>query len=153
MSVPHPLHPFAAAALALVFAAAASAAEPEDIIKYRKNVMKSNGAHMSAAALIIQGKTPEYRTRLGEHAQAIVSFTKNIPALFPKDSDFGDTDALETVWSKRAEFEKRARDTEKKAAAFASAVKAGQPAAIAARFQELSDACKACHKDFRREQQ
>ncbi len=147
------LNTFTAASLALVFAAATGASEPEDIIKYRKNVMKSNGAHMSAAALLIQDKVPEYKGRLADHAQAIVIFTRNIPALFPKDSDFGDTDALDTVWSKRTEFEKRAKDTEQKATAFASAVKAGNNPAIAARFKELSDSCKACHKDFRREQQ
>ncbi len=139
-------------ALSLTVASAVWGGEPEDIIKYRKNVMKSNGAHMAAAAAIVQGKLPEYKARLADHAQAIVTFTRDIPALFPKDSDFGDTDALDTVWSKRAEFDKRAKDTEKQAAAFAAAVKAGNDAAIAARFKALSDACKACHKDFRREQ-
>jgi cytochrome c556 len=139
-------------AFSLAAAAAAAASEPEDIIKYRKNVMKSNGAHMAAAAGIVQGKLPEYKKRLTDHAQAIVTFTRDIPALFPKDSDFGDTDALNTVWSKRADFEKRAKDTEKAAAAFAAAVKAGNDQAITARFKELSDSCKACHKDFRREQ-
>jgi cytochrome c556 len=130
-----------------------AASEPEDIIKYRQDVMKTNGANMAASAAIIRGLVPEYRGRLGDHAQALTTFLKDVPALFPKDSDFGDTDALDTVWTKRAEFEKRARDTEQKAAAFAQAVRAGNDPVIAARFKELSDSCRACHKDFRREKQ
>lgn len=126
--------------------------DPEDIIKYRQNVMKSNGANLAAAGAIIQKKV-EFGPRLAEHAKAVASGSKNIPALFPPGSDFGaDTEALDAVWQKRAEFEKRAKDSEQKANAFAKAVTAKDPK-LAARFKELADSCKACHKDFRKEEQ
>lgn len=144
--------------LALVLAAALPAAavaesDPEDIIKYRQNVMKANGANMGAMAAILQGKVPEYKDRLGDHARGVQAGTKNIPALFPKGSDFGDTEALESVWKNPVEFKKRSDDTSKKADALAKAVAGGDMKAIQARFRELSDSCKACHKDFRKEQQ
>jgi cytochrome c556 len=126
--------------------------EPEDIIKYRRNVMKANGAHMAAAGAILQGKVGEYRKHLGEHVRAIQEINRDVAALFPKGSDFGETEALDGVWQKRAEFEKRAKDANQKAAALGKALAAGDSKAQLAAFKELADSCKACHKDFRKEE-
>jgi len=49
--------------LAMLAPLALSAAEPEDIIKYRQNMMKSIGGHTSAAGAIVQGKV-DYKTHL-----------------------------------------------------------------------------------------
>jgi len=127
------------------------AAEPEDIIKYRKNIMKAIGGHTSAAAAIVQGKV-NYKTHLAEHAHALQSLTTDIPALFPKDSDFGKTNAKDAVWSKRADFEKAAGNAKKSIQAFAQAVQAGKQDAIQTSFKEVGESCKACHKDFRRDE-
>jgi cytochrome c556 len=138
-------------ACAGLFAGAALAAEPEDIIKYRQSVMKANGGHMAATNAILQGKV-DYKNQLGDHVKALVAINKDVAALFPKDSDFGDTKALDAVWQKRADFEKRAKDAQQKSAALAKAVAAGDSKSYTARFKELNDACKACHKDFRKEE-
>lgn len=126
-----------------------NAAEPEDLIKYRRNVMKAIGGHTSAAGAIVEGKV-DYKRQLAEHARAVQTLTTDIPSLFPKDSDFGETRAKDAVWSKRADFEKAARDTKTKAAAFAKAAQGGNQSAIAASFKELGESCKGCHKDFRK---
>src|SRR4030065_2742046 len=89
-------------------AGAAFAAEPEDIIKYRQSVMKANGAHMAAAGAIINGKV-DFKGQLGDHATALQAINKDINSLFPKDSDFGETKALDAVWQKNADFQKRAK--------------------------------------------
>ena len=139
-------------AVALFLAAGAvSAAEPEDIIKYRIAVMKANAAHMAAAGAIISGKV-DYKNQLADHARALVAINKDIVALFPKDSDFGDTKALDAVWKNKAEFQKHAKDSALKAEAFAKAVAANNAQNTGARFKELSDSCKSCHKDFRKEE-
>lgn len=130
---------------------ALNAAEPEDVIKYRKNVMKAVGGHTSAAGAIVQGKV-DYKTHLAEHARALQALTKDIPALFPKDSDFGDTDAKDGVWSKRADFEKAASTARSKVDAFAKAVQGGKQDAIVASFKDMGEGCKGCHKDFRKEE-
>lgn len=132
----------------LGFAMAASAADDEEIIKYRKNVMKAYAAHMAAAGAIVQGKV-DAKGQLGNHAKAMEATTQDIAGMFPAGSDFGETNALDTVWSKRADFDKRAKDTQAKAAAFAKAAGGGD---AAAKFKDLSDSCKACHKDYRKEQ-
>jgi cytochrome c556 len=133
-------------------AGTAFAAESEDIIKYRQNVMKANGAHMAAAGAIINGKV-DFKGQLGDHAKALQTINKDINSLFPKDSDFGETKALDAVWKNNADFQKRARDSAQKADALAKTVASGDSRNYAARFKELSDSCKACHKDFRKEEQ
>lgn len=127
-----------------------AAGDPGDIIKYRQNVMKLNGEHAAAAEAIIKAKV-EFKDQLLDHARALDAFTRNIPALFPPGSDTGaETRAQEAVWSKRAEFEKKSKDTEAKAAAFAKTVAAKDDGQIQARFKELDESCSACHKDFRK---
>jgi cytochrome c556 len=124
-----------------------SAADPGDVVKYRQAVMKANGSHMGATAAILQGKV-DYKNQLADHARALEALNRDIVALFPEGTKVGKTEALDSVWEKRAEFEKRARDARDKAAAFAKAVSANDANALA-KFQELGDSCKACHKDFR----
>jgi cytochrome c556 len=127
------------------------AAEPEDVIKYRRNVMKAIGGHTSAAGAIVQGKVG-YQAHLTEHARALQAMTRDIPGLFPKDSDFGDTNAKDAVWSKRADFEKAATEAKERVEIFAMAVKGGNPMLIEGSFKNVGEACKACHKDFRKEE-
>jgi len=130
--------------------AALFAADPGEIIKYRQNVMKSNGEHASAVEAILKGKV-EFKDHLAGHARALETFTRNIPALFPPGSDTGaETRAQEAIWSKRADFEKHAKDNEAKAAAFAKAVASKDDAQIQAAWKELDESCNACHKDFRK---
>lgn len=125
------------------------AAESKEIIKYRANVMKTNGANMSAAAAVLKGKVDQ-KDRLLDHAKTIETFTKDIPSLFPKGSGSGETRALASVWQKWSEFEKSARNNHAKAKAFAKAVGANDSAAMKTAFKELADSCKSCHKDFRK---
>jgi cytochrome c556 len=135
--------------LAMLAPLALSAAEPENIIKYRQNVMKAVGGHTSAAGAIVEGKV-DYKSDLAEHTRALQALTKDIPALFPKDSDFGETKAKDEVWSKRADFEKAAKNTKAKVEAFAKVVQGGNQQTIAISFKDVGESCKACHKDFRK---
>ena len=62
--------------------------ESEDIIKYRRAVMKAIGGHMSATSLIVRGKISN-KAQLRDHADGLKKLSADIPALFPEDSDFG----------------------------------------------------------------
>ena len=150
MKHPRPLLLLASLALSAAVIGSALAAEPEDIIKYREAMMKANAGHMGASAAIINGKV-DYKGDLADHAKALAALNKDIAAMFPKGSDFGNTEALDTVWKKNDEFKKRAQDAKAKADAFAKTVAAGDTANYGPRFKELNEACKACHKDFRKE--
>ena len=130
-----------AAALSLM-ACAAHAADMDEAIKYRRNLMSANGGLMGATNAILQKKVDD-KGRLAVYAQALAGLNKHVAALFPNGSNVGDTDALPDVWTKRAEFERRAKEVEVKAAAFA---RSQTPTA----FKDLAEACKSCHKDFRK---
>jgi cytochrome c556 len=142
---------FSAACLIAGISFAARAAEPEDIIKYRENVMKSQGAHLAAAAAIIQGKV-DFKSQLREHTRALAASTNDIASLFPKGSDFGDTKALDAVWQKPAEFKKDAEHAHMMAVALDKAVAKGDAKTYPQHLKALVDACKDCHKDFRKEE-
>jgi cytochrome c556 len=130
------------------FAINSFADEAENVIKYRQSVMKAIGGHMSATALIVQGKA-SFADDLGEHAQALATMLAKAESLFPEGSDFGETRAKDSVWSKPAEFKKVAKDSADAAAEFLKVVKAGNKAEFPKMLGALGDSCKACHKDFR----
>ena len=125
-----------------------TAAEPQDIIKYRQAVMKSQGGHMGAAAQILKGKVA-FNSDLEYHATALAASSTRLTKLFPKDSDFGETRAKAEIWTKSAEFEKASKDAEKAAKAFLAAVKSNDQAAVTETFSDFAEACKGCHKKFR----
>ena len=129
-----------------------TAAEPEDLIKYRQAVMKSQAGHMSAAVRIIKGKV-DFGSDLPYHASALAASTADLSKLFPKDSDFGVTRAKPEIWTDGTEFEKASNEAEKAANAFLAAVKSNDQAAVTTTFGDLAEACKGCHKKFREKKQ
>lgn len=142
---------FTSACVFLGASLAAHAVEPEDIIKYRQSVMTSQRGHMAAATAIIQGKV-NFKDQLEHHVKSLEATTKDIPSMFPKDSDFGETKALDAVWKNNAGFLKSAKNAQEKSQALAKAVASGDTKNYASRLKELQDACKSCHKDFRKEE-
>jgi len=133
----------------LVFVSVSFADEAEDVIKYRKGVMTSVGGHMTAVDLIVRGKA-SFSADLLDHAQALANILTKVEKLFPEGSDFGDTRAKDSIWSKPAEFKKVTQQAGTAASALLEAVKKGDQADYQSKFKSLGEACKACHKDFRR---
>ena len=140
-----------AVAATVVAGAAFAAAQPDDVIKYRQNVMKATGAPRAASAAIIQGKV-DFKNHLDGHVKSVQTEAHDIKNLFPEGSDFGDTKAKDAVWKNRAAFNKAADDTAAKADALAEAVAAKDTKSYPQHLKALADSCKSCHKDFRREE-
>jgi cytochrome c556 len=135
-----------------IFSAQAAESDHADMIKYRRSIMKSQREHMAAAMAIIQGKV-DFKVQLADHVRAMEATTGVIAELFPAGTDSGDTLALGEVWSNRAEFNKRARETSEKAALLTKVVVAGDVSNYNLRATELLDSCKACHKLFRKKEE
>lgn len=135
-------------AAALLMPLASWAAESEDIIKYRKAVMKAIGGHMGASSLIVRGKVP-HKEQLKMHANALKTLSEDVPALFPEDSDFGETRTKAEVWEKWDDFKKAADDSKNSIDAFVKAVESGKSSEWAASFKKVGEGCKGCHKSFR----
>ena len=131
-------------------AALAQENDPEAVIKYRQGVMRAQGGHISAMAQIVRGQV-DYGDRLITHAKALNSIIGNIPELFPEGSDFGETEAKEEIWSDWEKFKESAKTAEQKSEVFLSTVASGDKEDIGKTFKDLGEACKACHKDFREE--
>ena len=148
--------PFLATLLLMAFLPLATvggaAPAPEDLVKYRQNVMKAQGGHAGAAALILRGKV-DYMPQLIDHARALAASTATVKDIFPEGSDVGDTAAKPEIWQQPEEFSKASVDAEKAAAAFLQSVESGNKEEMAARFKDLGQACKGCHDKFRKKEE
>ncbi len=135
---------FAPLLLALSWSVYAEDAE-DGIIKYRELVMKSLGAHVGAMGIITQGKVT-LQGQLANHARAVAALAGTLPSLFPKGSDFGETDALPAIWEEWETFQQAAKTFDDAALALSQAATGGE---INGPFKDLTDSCKGCHKKFR----
>lgn len=118
-------------------------------IDYRQGVMRAVGGNVaSVAAIVVDGA--DFRDNLAMHTQFLADSTRDIPALFPEGSDFGETDALSSVWEDPDKFAQRSRETHEAAVALHEAVGQGDSAEIGQRFRALGQSCRSCHEDFRR---
>ena len=138
------------ACLAVVLSVGLGAPQADEqvTIDYRQGVMKAVGGNMAAlAAVLVDGA--DYRDNLALHARFIADALQDVPALFPEGSDFGETDALASIWEEQEKFQQRAEGSRKAAELLVEAVEKGDDA-MALRFRELGESCRACHEDFRR---
>lgn len=145
--------PFLGAALicSSVFAADEIAMEKiEPAIKYRQNVMKSMGGLVGVSAGRLRDGF-SHGPEMNAVADALQALSRDVAALFPQGTDFGETEAKPEVWSKPKEFQQASDNLEKKVDAFAAAVKKGDRAESLKAFKAMGDACKSCHEDFRKE--
>lgn len=127
--------------------------ESEDVIKYRQSYMKALGGHMGSAAQMVRGKV-DPAGHLARHAQAIAALSEDITVLFPKGSDFGETEAKLEVWEDWDGFQKAAGKEKRASAEFLSAVEGSADAkSVGEAFKALSEACKGCHEKYRAEEE
>ena len=109
------------------------------------DLMAGNGAAMKAA---VDGGLAVKPYAAG--AKGIAAWARAIPGMFPPGTDTGhNTKALPAIWSDRAGFEKDAAALATAADKLVVAANADDKAAFATAFKETSDACGACHHDYR----
>lgn len=123
----------------------------EQAIEYRQNVMKAIGGLAGTSVGQIRDGF-EHGPELTAVAAGLQALTRDIPSLFPEGSDFGETDAKSEIWEDWDTFEQRAVSTRDAVDAFAASVEQGDRTEMLRAFKDMGDACKACHEDFRKEQ-
>ncbi len=123
----------------------------EDVIKERQKLMKSVGKATKTMGEMLQGKVPYDAAAAVAAMETIAGVPAKFVKLFPEDSA-GDPDskAADAIWEDMARFQKLAASLEKDAKAGASVAGNG-PDALKGAFVKLTENCKACHKDFRLE--
>lgn len=131
--------------LALALAALPAAAAEGDA-EYREHVMEAIGGHMQSAAAILRRKVP-HQAHLQLHAAALADLAGIADTLFPEGSGGGD--ALPAIWENRDDFAERLQAFQTAASELRGAVSGGGD--IGGAFQQVGQACKACHDDYRAE--
>lgn len=118
-------------------------------IQYRQNYMNAIGGHTGALRRLKDGRFSA-EGHLQMHTDALARLTRDIALLFPEGTGTGKTDAKPEIWENWSDFEARAGESQQAAQALLDAVQSGDAGAIDARFGELTDTCKACHRPFRK---
>ena len=135
-------------ALALLGTAWALAATPEQIIADRRAGYKHMGEDFKAMKQAIDSGADVQP--LAAKAAEIVNWAHRIPSVFPPGTETGGgTHALPTVWSDRADFDRRAAKLQEEAEKLEAAAQSGDKAAFAAQFKATAQVCGGCHKTYR----
>lgn len=132
-----------------------AADDPAALIAYRQAIMKANGGHMGAIAMVAKGQV-DFVDEVSGHAHAINEMSKHLLELFPEGSgpEAGETAALPVIWEKWSDFQAAVKTLEAESAKLAQVAKTGDLAAIAAQTGQLgNNGCGGCHKMFRKKKE
>ena len=145
-------------ALAAVLAAplstyAASAEERmQNAVDTRQGLLKVVRAYFGPMVAMARGDMPYDADKMKEHAHKVRELSGMLTYVFQVDTRESGiaSGSLDEVWENWDDFEKRAANLTKAAAALEAATAEGQGAAMAA-FRATGGACKGCHDNFRQQ--
>ena len=140
--------------LSAILSSSAFAQNAEDIIKYRINIMKSLGNHISIVAANLKGKVSINEDIL-PHSQSILLTLSsiNIEKIFPintQASDSPKTKSLDSIWVEKELFQKSMLQSIEKTKDLVKAAESGNNQNIAKSLGALGKSCGACHDKFRK---
>ncbi len=118
----------------------------------RHEGMEQIGKSTKAAGRALKSGSPDLAV-IRTSAATIARLAPQTTGWFPAGTGpaVGKTGAKMEIWQKPEDFIARDRAFQKAALAFDAAAKAGDMAAVQARFGELGKTCKGCHDSYRRE--
>jgi len=143
-------HALATALIAALAVAGASVATSSmDVIKDRHEAMEDVGDAMKKLGAIAKKEAPFDAGVVEKNAGIIAEALKKAADLFPEGSDKGDVEtwAKPEIWSDYADFEEKLGTAEAEAVALQSVA---LETAFGPALGKLGNACKACHKSYRR---
>ncbi len=135
-------------ALAVLVAPAVAQADDQDVMNYRKQVMKTMGEQAAAMNMTLQGKAPA--EQFVSHVRTLhLASTQALKAFEPKVVGDGSTgSAKQEVWANWADFSKRMNEQVAKLAALEKAAMEGGAAKAGPMIQTTMD-CRSCHENYR----
>ena len=132
----------------------AYADDPEEIIKYRKNIMKAVGNHISIIAANLKGKVSINEDILPHSKSILLTLSSiNINKTFPSNSgpdNSTNTKSLENIWIEKDLFSNAMKDSAEKAKNLVIAAESGDKNNIAKSLGALGKTCGSCHNKFRK---
>jgi cytochrome c556 len=117
-------------------------------VQQRKALMKTNGVQERIAIDMVQAKRP---FDLEDAKKALAIFAEageKAPALFPDDSQAGDTAALPAVWENKADFAARFAKLASVSKAAIDATKDLE--SFKMQLTEVRNTCIGCHRTYRK---
>jgi cytochrome c556 len=135
-------------ALAVLVAPVMAHADDQDVINYRKQVMKTMGEQNALMNMVAQGKVAP--DQFVSHVKTLhLAATQIKKAFEPKVSGDGTSGAAkDEVWANWADFSKRVDEQVVKLAALEKAAAEGGMAKAAPMIQTSLD-CRGCHETYR----
>ena len=140
--------------LSAILSSSAFAQNAEDIIKYRINIMKSLGNHISIIAANLKGKVFINEDILPHSQSMLLTLSSiNIEKIFPintQASDSPKTKSLDSIWVEKELFQKSMLQSIEKTKDLVKAAESGNNQNIAKSLGALGKSCGACHDKFRK---
>jgi cytochrome c556 len=135
-------------ALAVLAAPVMAHADDQDVMNYRKQVMKTMGEQSALMNMVAQGKVPA--DLFVSHVKTLhLAATQIKKAFEPKVVGDGSTGSAKAeVWSNWADFSKRVDEQVAKLAALEKAAAEGGVAKAGPMIQASLD-CRGCHENYR----
>ena len=132
----------------------AYAENTEDVVKYRKNIMKAIGNHISIIAANLKGKVSINEDILPHSKSILLTLSSiNISKTFPVNSgpnNSSNTQSLENIWTEKDLFSNAMKDSVEKAQNLVLAAESGDKKNIAKSLGALGKTCGSCHNKFRK---
>ena len=117
---------------------------PEGPIRERHELMENIGAQAKKIGTALKaGKTDE----VPGPADTISRAAQDIASLFPPGSTHEKSRAKPEIWENKVDFDSRATELGKAAAALAAAARSGGD--VGAASKAMFDVCKGCHEKYR----
>jgi cytochrome c556 len=131
-------------------ALAATATQRKAIETRHANYKKMGGAFKTIKDEL--DKSSPSRATIVAAAQTLATVARQQPRLFPAGTGPGPgvkTDALASIWTKRAEFDAAMKANVTETAKLLAVARTGDTAAMSAQFRATGKTCGDCHKPFR----
>jgi cytochrome c556 len=136
---------FVIAAAAFIGITAASA--QGDPIEARKAILKTFGTAVRDPGLMLRGETPFDLAKVQATLKVFAEGSPKLPALFPANSQTGDTKALPAIWTEQDKF--NAIFTKLAADATAAGSAITDEASFKTEMPKVLGNCGACHNSYR----
>jgi len=127
------------------FSIAAAQGDPPQVERWE--LMDEIGSKTQLMGEMVKRERPFDAEAVDEALLVLIDHGERFPTLFPEGSD---TRALPAIWENRADFEAKSRNMVEAARAARTAADGGLEA-FAVAFRDLGQTCRACHTEYRAE--
>jgi cytochrome c556 len=139
-----------ALAAALVSIGVTAATAQSAAIQARKDILKTFGPASQAPGLMLRNERPFDLAAVQASLRVFAEGSPKLPALFPADSQTGDTRALPAIWQEKDKFNAIFAKLEADAKAAMTAIT--NEATFRTEMPKVLANCGACHNTFRTRQ-